>query len=241
MPGAHSTRVRLYVIRHGETDHNVARRIQGPLIDDPVNANGRAQAEAMERYYRDELAREGVRLDAVYASPLKRAWETAECFARAVGARKVDALPGLIEFSWGIYLGTTETGETLAAMKKAHAEWKAGNVDHGLPEGESPRSAWERVKAATFPVLERHPRGAIAFVAHGRINKILLSGLVHRDLSRMEEFPQGNTSVTLLERDDGAPPEGPWRPVFVNRKDHLAGLPSAVPDSATTPGGAPLV
>lgn len=232
--------MRLYVIRHGETDHNVARRIQGPLLDDPVNAAGRAQAAALERHFQEHCAN-GLRLDAVYASPLKRAWETGECVARGAGLPKAHPLPGLIEFSWGVYLGQQETGETLAAMKKAHAEWKAGNVAYGLPEGESPKSAWERVRAATFPVLERHATGAIAFVAHGRINKILLSGLVHRDLSRMEDFPQGNTSVTLLERDDGAPPEGPWRAVYVNRKDHLAGLPEGVPDHATTMGGAPLV
>jgi probable phosphoglycerate mutase len=240
MPGARSSRVRLYVIRHGETDHNVARRIQGPLLDDPVNANGRAQARALEERFRREREA-GLRLDAVYASPLKRAWETAECVARGAGAPAPLPMPGLIEFSWGIHLGKTETGETLDAMKKAHAEWKAGNVDHGLPEGESPRSAWERVKAAAFPVLEKHPRGAIAFVAHGRINKIFLAGLAHRDLSRMEDFPQGNTSVTLLERDDGASPQGPWRLVYVNRKEHLAGLPEGVPDHATTLGGAPLV
>lgn len=233
--------MRLYVIRHGETDHNVARRIQGPLIDDPVNANGRMQAEALERHYREELARSGERLARVYASPLKRAWETAEHFARAAGAPKPVPEPGLIEFSWGVYLGKTETGETLEAMKKAHAEWRGGNVAYALPEGESPRSAWERVRVATFPILQRHDRGAIAFVAHGRINKIFLSGLVHRDLSRMEEFPQGNTSVTLLERDDGAPPEGPWRVLFVNRKDHLKDLPAGVPDHGGRSHDAPLV
>lgn len=229
--------MRLYVIRHGETDHNVARRIQGPLIDDPVNALGRRQAEALEAW----LRKEGVRLDAVYASPLKRAWETAEHVARGTGAPPPVEERGLIEFSWGIYLGTTETGETLAAMKKAHAEWKAGNVRYALPEGESPWSAWERVRGAAFPLLERHPRGAIALVAHGRINKIFLSGLVHGDLARMDEFPQGNTSVTVLERDDDAPPEGPWRVLVVNSKVHLSDLPGGVPDSATTPGGAPLV
>lgn len=232
--------MRLYVIRHGETDHNVARRIQGPLIDDPCNATGKAQAAALEAAFEQERAR-GQRLDAVYASPLKRAWETAEGVARGAGAPPPVPVPGLVEFSWGIYLGTTETGETLAAMKKAHEAWRSGNVAYGLPEGESPMTAWERVRAATFPLLQQHASGAIAFVAHGRINKILLAGLVHRDLSCMEEFPQGNTSVTLLERDDGARPEGPWRVVYVNRKDHLAGIQGNAPDQSAKAGDAPLV
>lgn len=232
--------MRLYVIRHGETDHNVARRIQGPLLDDPVNAAGRAQAEALQRRFERERAT-GLRLEAVYASPLKRAWGTAEHVARGAGVPSVVPVRGLLEFSWGVYLGRTETGETLEAMKKAHAEWTAGNVDHGLPDGESPRTAWQRAWRELQPILDRHRSGAVALVAHGRINKIVLSGLALRDLSLMERFPQGNTSVTLLERDDGAPPEGPWRIAYVNQKDHLAGLPEGVPDGATTLGGAPLV
>lgn len=232
--------MRLFVIRHGETDHNVARRIQGPLIDDPVNAQGRAQAKALEAHFAARR-HDGFHLDAVYASPLKRAWETAEAVARGTGVLRVTPVRGLMEFSWGIYLGRTEEGDTLAAMKEAHRQWKSGNVDHALPEGESPRSAWARASAELMPLLERHPRGHVALVAHGRINKILLSGLVHGDLSRMEEFPQGNTSVTILERDDGAPPLGAWRVLAVNLKDHLAGLPAGVPDHASEGERPPLV
>lgn len=232
--------MRLLFVRHGETDHNKARRIQGPLLDDPLNATGAAQAEALARHVAAEQAAGAIRLDAVYASPLKRAWQTAEAVAK-VFHLKPAVVPGLIEFSWGIYLGTTETGETLEAMKKAHAEWKSGNVGYQLPEGESPRLAWERARAALFPILDRHPTGTIALVAHGRINKIMLSALIHDDLSRMEEFPQGNTSLTLLERADHAPPEGPWRALYVNQKVHLAGLPPGVPDRSSEGEHPPLV
>jgi hypothetical protein len=69
----------------------------------------------------------------------------------------------------------------------------------------------------------------------------VLSALVHGDVSRMDEFPQANTSLTLLERADGAPPTGPWRALYVNHKVHLAGLPPGVPDHASEGESPPLV
>lgn len=232
--------MRLLFVRHGETDHNKARRIQGPLLDDPLNETGAKQAQALARHVAAEQAAGAIHLDAIYSSPLKRAWQTAEAIA-GVFHQKPVAVPGLIEFSWGVYLGKTETGETLEAMKKAHAEWKSGNVRYQLPEGESPHSAWERARAALFPLLDAHPTGTIAVVAHGRINKVILSSLLHQDMSRMEEFPQGNTSLTLLERADHAPASGPWRALYVNHKVHLAGMPPGVPDHSSEGERPPLV
>lgn len=232
--------MRLLFVRHGETDHNRARRIQGPLLDDPLNAVGEQQARALAVHIAEEQAAGAIHIDAVYASPLKRAWQTAEAVAAVFGQKPV-RVPALQEFSWGIYLGKTETGETLEAMKKAHAEWTSGNVGYQLPEGESPQSAWERARGALFPLLDEHPRGTIAIVAHGRINKIMLSALVKRDLTKMDEFPQANTSLTLLERADGAPPEGPWRALYVNHKVHLSGLPPGVPDRPGDGESTPLV
>ena len=230
--------MRLLLVRHGETDHNVARRIQGPLLDDPLNKTGEAQARALATHIAAEQAAGALHLDAVYSSPLKRAWQTAQSIAHVFRLHPI-AVPAFQEFSWGIYLGRTETDEVLEAMKKAHAEWKRGNVDYPLPEGESPAVAWRRAKLALDPLLAKHPTGTVALVAHGRINKIMLAGLIHNDLSRMEEFPQGNTSLTLLERADHAPPAGPWRALYVNHKVHLAGMPPGVPDHASEGEGPP--
>jgi broad specificity phosphatase PhoE len=227
------------MVRHGETDHNVARRIQGPLLDDPLNARGLSQAKALEGRFAGERAR-GLDLAAVYASPLKRAWETAEAVARGarVPADRLHAAPWLIEFSWGVYLGKTEEGETLEAMKAMHHHWTSGRVDMPVEGGESPRVAWARASAGLFAALEAHAPRPIATVAHGRINKILLAGLLHGDLARMDDFGQGNTSVTLLEHADGAPWSEGWRARYVNDKSHLA---SVGEGTQSAEGGGPLV
>jgi len=63
----------IYIIRHGQTDQNVAHRIQGQR-DFPLNETGEAQALAA----RDELAARGIVFHRVWSSPLERAARTAE-------------------------------------------------------------------------------------------------------------------------------------------------------------------
>lgn len=231
--------MKLYLIRHGETDHNVARRIQGPLIDDPLNERGRLQAKLLEARFEADRAR-GVQLAAVYSSPLRRARETADALARGAGlARPVAPLPEMIEFSWGVYLGREEK-DILPDMHAIHEKWEAGDVDHAPPQGESPQSAWNRARRGLEPLFERHRHDSVAIVAHGRINKIVLAALVARDLARMEQFPQGNTSVTLVTQDALKPFDAPWRLVYVNDKEHLAGVAESLPGSRAE-GEPPLV
>lgn len=213
--------MRLHLLRHGETDHNVAKRIQGPLLDDPLNARGRRQSEALEARYLAAHA-EGARLAAVYASPLKRAWETAEAVARGMRLPRVEPLPEMIEFSWGIYLGRVETPDVVAAMHEVHEHWRRGDVAHAPPDGESPLSAWRRARDGLAPLFERHRHEEIAVVAHGRINKIVLAQLVRRDLARMDDFGQANTSVTILEPRGGF--DDPWEVVLPNDTSHLRSI-----------------
>jgi broad specificity phosphatase PhoE len=146
---------------------------------------------------------------------------------------------GLTEFSWGVYLGKTETGETLEAMQALHAQWRAGHVDAAPPEGESPAGAFRRAWNDLAPLVTRHAhRGEdVAWVAHGRIFKIILARLVAGDVSRMEDFPQGNTAVSILEHDGKGPFDSGWALVTLNDQSHLAGL---EPDTAHV-GRRPLV
>lgn len=234
--------MQLYLVRHGETIHNLEKRIQGPFLDDPLNARGLEQAAALERRFADAHAREGLRLEAVYSSPLKRAWMTAEHVARGAASPPPVRVAGLTEFSWGKYLGTQESGDTLAAMKRYHELWRAGQVDlavegrAGTFEGESPGGAFVRMWREVGPLLERHqrehPACAVALVGHGRLFKILLGKLVAGDIARMDEFRQGNTAVTLLEHAGSGPLDRDWRALVVNDTSHAAHLVREAPSDA---------
>jgi probable phosphoglycerate mutase len=91
----------LYLIRHGETDWNLAGRWQGHA-DVPLNALGRAQSRRLAA----RLLAEGARFDAIYSSDLLRAWETAQALEAQLGIAP-QPLVDLREIDVGAWSGLT--------------------------------------------------------------------------------------------------------------------------------------
>jgi broad specificity phosphatase PhoE len=89
----------LILVRHGETEWNAQRRYQGQA-DVPLSELGRQQAELVA----ERLAGQGI--DAVYASDLKRAWETAQIIAKKAGLQVLSE-PRLRELKFGVLEGLT--------------------------------------------------------------------------------------------------------------------------------------
>jgi broad specificity phosphatase PhoE len=132
----------LLLVRHGETDWNAEGRLQGHT-DRPLNDYGRRQAAALAA----QLAQE--RLDAVYASDLARARETATIVAAALGL-PVELDPDLREKDWGTWEGLTST-------ERDRVEFV----------GESTEAHRTRMLAALRRIAERHPAGRVLVVTHG--------------------------------------------------------------------------
>ncbi|KKQ25018.1 MAG: hypothetical protein US40_C0004G0056 [Candidatus Roizmanbacteria bacterium GW2011_GWC2_37_13] len=93
----------LYLVRHGETDWNARKLIQGHK-DIPLNEKGRVQAKKLA----DEL--KGIDFDKIYSSDLKRASQTAEIIAQERNL-KVITSSNLRERDFGIFVGRTFVGE----------------------------------------------------------------------------------------------------------------------------------
>lgn len=146
----------VYLARHGESDWNAERRWQGHA-DRPLTERGREQAEALA----ERLA--GVQLDAVYASDLRRAWETADPVARSHGLDVV-RVPDLREVHVGSWSGLTRD-ECEARFPEAFARWRDGG--QGWDDGETYDEMAERVVSALHRLAEKHPGGSILVVSHG--------------------------------------------------------------------------
>ena len=132
----------MLLVRHGETDWNAEGRLQGHT-DRPLNEHGRRQAKELA----DRLA--GEEVDAIYASDLLRARETAEIVGERLGLPVViDA--DLREKNWGNWEGLT-------GDERVHVEF----------EGESTREHRDRVLRAVDRIVERHPEQRIVVVTHG--------------------------------------------------------------------------
>lgn len=216
-PAPARSQTRVHLLRHGETRHNAERRIQGDALDDPLNGVGRAQAEALARHYAAAKAN-GESFKAVYASPLQRARLTADRIAHALQLDPPTIVPGLREISWGQHHGKLNIGPTLADMTRVLSSWEEGDLSARVLGGETPSEAWERAINDLAPILDAHEGETIIVVAHGRINKIIMSGLLHGHLRHMEHYPQANAGITLINGPF------PWRIIASNRTDHLAGL-----------------
>jgi probable phosphoglycerate mutase len=132
----------LLLVRHGETDWNADGRLQGQT-DRPLSDFGRRQA----RQLAEELAEEP--LEALYASDLVRARETAEIVGRRIGLPTL-LDPELREKNWG-------TWEGLTAVERDRVEFV----------GESTEEHQERMLRALRRIAERHPAGRVLVVTHG--------------------------------------------------------------------------
>lgn len=132
----------LLLVRHGETDWNAESRLQGHT-DRPLSDYGRRQARRLA----DELADEP--LDAIYASDLERARETAEIVGERLGLPVV-LDPDLREKDWG-------TWEGLTPVERDRVELV----------GESTEAHQERILFALARIAETHPGERVLVVTHG--------------------------------------------------------------------------
>lgn len=186
--------LRIYLARHGQTDWNAERRMQGS-IDTHLNATGREQAAKLAARIK------GLALDRVYCSRLSRSRETAEI---AHGSVPIDSLVGLNEQSVGRFQGLKLDGSDSALT----AEWRrrSQDPDDSLDGGESLNQLYERVRATVETIRNRHPSGNILIVGHGNTNRMVLRALLGLTLEQATGIQQDNDERYLIEIDAGVPP-----------------------------------
>ena len=146
----------VYLARHGESDWNVERRWQGHA-DRPLTDRGREQARLLAERLRN------VKLEAVYASDLRRAWETAEAVAAPRGL-EVRKLRELREVDVGSWSGYTRD-DCAERFPDAFARWQGDGS--GWDDGESYEEMGERIVDAIRTIAAEHPDGAVLVVSHG--------------------------------------------------------------------------
>jgi len=149
----------LYLVRHGETDWNLARRVQG-ATDIPLNDTGRMQARATGALLATE------HWDAVIASPLSRAFETAEIIATELGLAAPTPNVALVERRYGDAEGLV------------HDEIDARFPgDTPVPGRESRDEVAARVLPALMAVVEEHRGQSIVVVTHGGVIRSVLNAV----------------------------------------------------------------
>lgn len=98
----------IYIVRHGETDWNIEKKLQGCEADIELNTNGKNQAVITGKYL-NEYRQKSTNFDVIYCSPLKRARETAEILAKELNYKgEIIVLDDLKEICVGQLSGSTQ-------------------------------------------------------------------------------------------------------------------------------------
>ena len=185
----------LFLVRHGETDWNRELRWQGQ-DDQPLNALGRAQADAAARALASD------RFAAIYSSDLRRAIDTAMPLAVALELRpRVEA--GLQEVDTGSWTGLTRE-DVLRRDPAAIERYEAGGA--GWSSGESFEAMYDRAAAAAEAIAERHrPGDRVAVFTHGGPIRALVARAIDGDwlAARLAVAPAVHCSLTVIEIQAG--------------------------------------
>jgi hypothetical protein len=185
----------IIIIRHGETEWNQTGRFQGHS-DVPLSETGRAQAEALGR----NLALDHV--DAIYASDLIRAMETAAPLAARFGLT-VMSDPLLRDLNFGAWEGRSFSdvnAENPDAMKQFYNDPERADIPHSEPFPDFQKRVAGRVRA-----IAAEQRGKrVVIVSHGASIRILLTDILAMPIRSIWHISQLNTAVNKIRfEDDG--------------------------------------
>ena len=179
--------MRVYFLRHGETDWNVLRRLQGS-IDTPLNKTGIDQAVGWRPYF------DGLRLAGVYSSALDRALHTA---LLATG-RPACIIEEFNERAFGEWQGRTWP-ELENTVTELDLRWH----DNAFcpPGGESRAELFARVKTALDEILSSHDTDdEVLIVAHGASGHAILAMLLGYPMEARGSLPTlTNASLTIVD------------------------------------------
>lgn len=186
---------RLLLIRHAptpETGTKLTGRLPGVSLGDSgvEIAKGTAQRLA------------GVKIKAIYSSPIERTWETATEVAAVQGLQPIKH-DGLLEVDYGAW-----SGRTLKSLYRLKA-WRTVQLTPSrmvFPEGESLAAAQARAVATCEELASRHGKDTIAAVSHSDIIKSIVAHYLGSPLDQFQRIGVAPASVSVLDLPNGGIP-----------------------------------
>jgi len=180
---------RIVAVRHGETDWNAQMRMQGQL-DTDLSERGRWQAARAA----EALAGEGI--EAIFASDLARAFDTAQAIAAVIGL-PISTDRALRERSFGIFEGHSYA-EIDARWPDDAARWRRHEPAFEPEGGESLIEFSARAVAAVTRIAEGSRGRTILVVSHGGVLDCLYRAAAGLDLSAPRSWELGNAAINRL-------------------------------------------
>jgi probable phosphoglycerate mutase len=201
---------RLILIRHAETEANVATKVWQGSSDTPLTLRGELQVAATAAHVATLHRRYAV--DVCYGSPLPRARRTVDAISRVIGL-PVQTDPALREFDLGDW-----EGRTFADLEDTENLSKRWDVDpHFAPPGGESPYRFQRRAVTTFERLAAvHPDQTVLVVTHGAVIRNLLAVWIGNGPDDWRRWKACNCSITMLERRGQT-----WYPLLLNDTSHI--------------------
>ncbi|HWQ89630.1 MAG TPA: histidine phosphatase family protein [Desulfitobacteriaceae bacterium] len=183
---------RIILTRHGETQWNIERRVQGRL-DSPLTEKGLAQARNLALRLRSE------KINYLYSSDLPRALATAEEIRRELQLETIIPAPRIREFSFGDWEGKL-WDELRTTYQDIFKIWDSTPHLVQVPNGDNMHSVTERVWGFLQELIDKHQGETICLVTHGLTLKLLVTKALGFSIDEWLKTPlQFNTAVNILE------------------------------------------
>lgn len=186
--------MKLFLVRHGETDWNVQKKIQGKT-DIELNELGVTQARRLG----EKIAKAGTRIDKIYSSRLKRAYKTAVVIGECIHS-EVEVVDGLEEMHLGDWEGM-RWSEVRECYPEAYQKWYENRRYERVPNGESYQDLLERVLHALHIIIEKEENALI--VTHSADIVTLLAMIHETPFHQMfDTYKIGNADLIEIECSD---------------------------------------
>ena len=210
-----SSKKRILLVRHGETDWNKEGRFQGQ-IDIPLNENGKSQALAASKFLKN------IPIQKAFCSSLSRPIETAEIILKEHSEIEISLKESLIEISHGEWEGKLES-EINAKWPALLNTWKILPEKVQMPDGENIKEVSTRSITGWLEICQDLKNDETALiVAHDAVNKTILCHLLGLTPSEIWMIKQGNGGITVVDLSDE---EGqPDQITCLNITSHLGGV-----------------
>lgn len=200
----------ILLVRHGQTESNVAGYYMGRL-DEDINRTGYAQARALAA----RLAHQPI--DAIYTSPLRRTYSTASVLAEP-HKLELKVLDDLIEIHQGDWEGV-HVDKISQGWPEQWRHTRTDPTDFTMPNGESFKEVTERSVRAFNEIVADNPDKQVALVAHEIVIKVIIVHALGTTNSIYRHFDLTNASLSVIRVTGGKS-----HLVVLNDTTHLDGL-----------------
>lgn len=184
---------RLYLVRHGESEWNILKKIQGQR-DTLLTKKGIKQAEKIANRLSNE------KIDNIYSSDLKRAFKTAEVIGNKLKL-KVNSDKNFREINFGSWEGITKK-DLIERHYEKHLLWMKEPHKLKLEDAETLSDLQKRTMEGINRISELNPNKNILVVSHSAAIKTIIIELLEMDISYFSKMSLDNVSLSIIEFRD---------------------------------------